>query len=125
VPNGRFGWAHGDPDDPAIQRHHSRTEIVDLVDAVAEDLVAGQAVALCFECPLFVPVPEQALRLGTARPGEKNRLWSAGVGAGAIATGLVEIAWILDQLRAPPPGRSDGLSRLARFTAAGSGLNAL
>jgi hypothetical protein len=43
-------------------------------------LPGGQAVALGFECPLFVPVPEQALRLGAARPGEKNRSWSAGRG---------------------------------------------
>jgi hypothetical protein len=74
VPNGRFGWARNDPDETKIERHRGGTEIIDLVGAVAE----GQAVAFGFECPLFVPVPEAALRLGTARPGEGNRSWSAG-----------------------------------------------
>ncbi|MGE5434467.1 MAG: hypothetical protein ACM3S3_06740, partial [Candidatus Doudnabacteria bacterium] len=67
------------------------------------DLGAGRAVALGFECPLFVPVPEQALGLGMARTGEKNRSWSAGAGAGAMATGIVQVAWILSELRRRSP----------------------
>ena len=53
--------------------------------------------------PLYVPVAEQALRLGTARTGEGNRSWSAGAGAGALATGLVQVAWILGELRTRVP----------------------
>ena len=99
VPNRRFGWARSAPDETAIERHRGGVEIVDLVEAVVADIAAGCPVALGFECPLFVPVPEQALRLGTARPGEGNRSWSAGAGAGAMATGIVEVAWILSELR--------------------------
>jgi hypothetical protein len=121
VPNGRFGWARNEPNETTIERHRGGTEIIDLVDAVAEDLAADQPVALGFECPLFVPVPEQALRLGTARPGEKNRSWSAGAGAGAMATGIVEVAWILGQLRRRLPETTTFLG-WDEFTAAGSGL---
>lgn len=39
---------------------------MELVDAVAGDLIAGEAVALGFECPLFVPVPATPLQLGAA-----------------------------------------------------------
>jgi hypothetical protein len=79
--------------------HRGGTEIVELVEAVAEDLASERRVALGFECPLYVPVPENPLELGKARLGEGNRSWSAGVGAGALATGLVEVAWILRALR--------------------------
>jgi len=68
------------------------------VDAVADDLSAGVPVALGFECPIFVPVPVDSLRLGMARTGEGNRSWSAGAGTGALATGLVQMAWILERL---------------------------
>jgi uracil-DNA glycosylase len=99
IPNRRFGWARAYPDEPAIERHPGSTEIVELVEAVAEDLAAGRRVALGFECPLYVPVPENPLELGKARAGEGNRSWSAGAGSGALATGLVEVAWILRALR--------------------------
>jgi hypothetical protein len=103
VPNKRFGWARADADDAAIERHRSGIEIIDLVESVAEDAGAGRAVALGFECPLFVPVPTDPLRLGMARAGEGNRSWSAGGGSGALATGLVEVAWILSELRQRTP----------------------
>ena len=53
VPKARFGWARGDKDEAGIERHRGGTEIIELVDAVAEDLAAARAVALGFECPLF------------------------------------------------------------------------
>jgi hypothetical protein len=99
IPNRRFGWARVDPDEAAIERHRGGTEIVELVAAVADDLAAGRRVALGFECPLYVPVPDNPLELGKARVGEGNRSWSAGAGSGALATGLVEVAWILRALR--------------------------
>jgi hypothetical protein len=103
VPNARFGWARTDPSDATLESHRGGTEIVDLVSAVTEDLDQGTMVSLGFECPLFVPVPEHPLRLGMARPGEGNRSWSAGAGAGALATGLVEVPWLLSELRRRRP----------------------
>lgn len=121
IPNGRFGWARSAADERKIERHRGGTEIVELLDGLAEDLTAGQGVALGFECPLFVPVPEQPLRLGKARPGEGNRPWSAGAGAGAMATGIVEVAWILSELRRRRPKAKPYLD-WAEFAAAGCGL---
>lgn len=121
VPNGRFGWARGEPDKPTSEPHRGGTEIVDLVDAVADDLAAGFAVALGFECPLFVPVPEEPLRLGKARGGEHNRSWSAGAGSGALATGIVEVAWILEQLRRLQPQAFTYLD-WEGFASAGAGI---
>ena len=66
----------------------------------AIDLAARRPVALDFECPLYVPVPANPADLGKARKNEGNRSWSAGAGSGAMATGLVEAAWVLRKLRA-------------------------
>jgi uracil-DNA glycosylase len=121
IPNRRFGWARSATDESKIERHRGGTEIIELLDGLAEDLAAGQGVALGFECPLFVPLPEQPLRLGMARPGERNRSWSAGAGAGAMATGIVEVAWILNELRQRCPTATPYLD-WAEFAAAGRGL---
>lgn len=121
VPNGRFGWARSHADDAGIERHRGGSEIVELVDAIAEDLIGGGSVALGFESPLFVPVPTQPLRLGKARSGDGNRSWSAGAGAAAMATGLVEVAWILSELRCRCP-RSKAHLDWTTFAGAGRGL---
>ena len=121
VPNRKFGWARDEADDVAIERHPGGTDIGDLVSAVVADLGSGRTVALGFECPLYVPVPEQPLKLGTARPGEGNRSWSAGAGAGALATGVVEVAWILAEVRRNAAGARVHLGWHA-FAAASSGL---
>jgi hypothetical protein len=55
VANGRFGSARGEAGEPGIEVHRGGTEIIDLVDALTSDLAAGTAVALGFECPLFLP----------------------------------------------------------------------
>jgi hypothetical protein len=78
-------------------------------------------VALGFECPLFVPVPEEPLRLGMARSGEGNRSWSAGAGAGALATGLVEVPWVLGELRQRRPNTAVYLD-WSEFARADKGL---
>ena len=121
IPTGRLGWSRAEADEAAIESHRGGSEIVDLVDAVADDLAAGTAVALGFECPLFVPVPAEPLRLGMARPGEGNRSWSAGAASGALATGLVEVAWALNELRRRRPSTAVYLD-WAEFMGAGEGL---
>lgn len=59
---------------------------------------SGDRVALGFECPAWIPVPQNAIDLGAKRNGEGRYPWSAGAGAGALATGLAQIAWILRNL---------------------------
>jgi hypothetical protein len=60
----------------------------------------GWRAVLLLEVPMAVPVPDLIgwRSLGTARSGEGNRAWSASAGAGVLATGLAQTAWILDML---------------------------
>jgi hypothetical protein len=65
IPNHRFGWACTDAAGDRVERHRGGSEIENLVELVAADIADGRAVALGFECPLYVPVPQQ---LGSCRP---------------------------------------------------------
>jgi hypothetical protein len=98
IRRGNFGWARLEVVD-GDSRCNTGCEIQEFADAIAADINAGHHVALGFECPLFVPVPEDPNDLTSARPGEVNRAWSAGAGAGSLATGLTETVWILDRVR--------------------------
>ncbi len=98
VRRGNFGWARlvVDATDSAC---NTGSDIHSFADALAADINAGHPVAVGFECPLFVPVPDDPNDLTSARPGEGNRAWSAGAGAGSLATGLTETVWILERVR--------------------------
>lgn len=94
VSNDRFGWDVSDPRG-ALPESFVPSRPSSLVEFVVGHLQVGRPVALGFECPMFVPVPEDELALGRARTGEGNRSWSAGAGTGAMGTGLVQACWIL------------------------------
>jgi hypothetical protein len=98
VRRGNFGWARlvVDATDSAC---NTGFDIYSFADALAADINAGHPVAVGFECPLFVPVPDDPNDLTSARPGEGNRAWSAGAGAGSLATGLTDS---LDSRTRPP-----------------------
>lgn len=70
-----------------------------LVDKLVSDLDGGFRVTLGFECPLSIPIPSSARRLGRSRLGEMNRPWSAGAGCAVLALGLQQLAWLLATLR--------------------------
>ncbi len=76
------------------------------VSALVPGPLAGTQAAL-LEAPMSVPVPVAqpgAWRgLGKARRGERNRPWSAVAGAGVLATGLAQGAWMLRQLAVMVP----------------------
>lgn len=120
VKAGNFSWARGEVTS-AAPVEHDQASPQDLASAVAAELVNGRPVALGFECPLFVPVPEDALQLGMARQGEGSRPWSAGAGTGALATGLVQTAWVLRAIRAYAPSHDLYLD-WENFARAGRGL---
>lgn len=101
VRSGHFGWARSYSSQAPVVEHDSSSP-ADLADAVVAELIAGRPVALGFECPLFVPVPAAVMKLGAGRGGEGNRAWSAGAGTGALATGLVQAAWVLAAIRSHP-----------------------
>lgn len=80
--------------------------------AVLEAPGRGVPVALGFEAPLMVPVSpigiaDGWLTLGQARQGEaadgRSRPWSAGAGSGALATGIVQLAWVLERIGSADP----------------------
>jgi hypothetical protein len=99
VKAGRFAWFGVDPDGKPVPGN----TIEDLASAVAEQIAEREKVALGFECPLYVPLRDDPMLLTKARTGEGNRSWSAGAGCGALATGLVEVTWLLENIRAKTP----------------------
>lgn len=94
VKKNNLGWCRIRGDERATGH-----DIRQLARGIAADLANALPVALGFECPLFVPVPDDPVQLTSARPGEGSRPWSAGAGSGALATGLTECVWILEQAR--------------------------
>jgi hypothetical protein len=99
-----FGWARRQSDSPErISAEGGEEAITDFADHLAEDLAAGMRVALGFECPLFVPVPDDPAALARSRVGEGSRAWIASAGASALGCGLVESAWVLRHLRESRP----------------------
>ena len=107
VPKGNFAWWSN--------AREEGTSPESLSAAVASALLSGQSVALGFECPLFVPIPEREFELGKSRIGEGNRAWSAGAGAGALAAGLVQVCWVLQKIRASVPERIIGCMPWSTF----------
>lgn len=91
----RFGWCQAIPGRGPIR---TGGDISEFADGIVEDLSGGRKVALGFECPLFIPIPEEPVRLGKARFGEGDRPWSAHAGAASLTVGLSQSAWILRRI---------------------------
>lgn len=104
-PPSKFAWASLDVPGQrnAAAGDDPETAVCDLLACLEK----GQSAVLLLESPMSVPVPpaqEGRWRvLGKARDGEGNRPWSAGAGAGVLATGLVQGAWMLGRLAAAMP----------------------
>lgn len=99
---GNFAWAALDLPGRRVAGHGDDPEGAS--QCASEGLSQGIQVALGLESPLAVPVPHPDAqsweRLGLARPGEGNRPWSAGAGSGALATGLAQLAWMCQRIKA-------------------------
>ena len=78
----KFDWAAVLASEESI----SGSSIEELAARIADEISSNRKVAIGFECPLFVPVRSDAVRVNAARAGEGNRSWSAGAGTGALAT---------------------------------------
>ncbi len=116
----RFGWSGVSTDGSKLNGDSSSIEA--LASAVAQLLANGDAVALGFECPLFTPLRDNPQELTKARNKEGNRSWSAGAGCGALATGLVEVAWVLSELRKNTPTKVEAFLDWEDFQKANGGL---
>ena len=98
-----FGWAS---QRVTTNNEHPRCcngkDMGDLVNHVAQDLKQGSKVALGFECPLWIPVRDCPEELTRSRKGEENS-WSAPGGLGSMATGLVQVPWLLQAIHHKAP----------------------
>jgi hypothetical protein len=88
-----FGWARVDPEYPNTVNGSS--EIGALADAVVQDLSSGNSIALGFEAPLFIPVPELASKLCHGRTNEGSRSFAAPAGLAVTTLGIHQSAWLL------------------------------
>lgn len=101
----RFAWAAIDsPDRPLLSCGDTPEGAV---HALARSLTGDGHAVLAVEAPMAVPVPapgdDEWRQLGRARAGEGNRPWSAGAGAGVLATGIAQTAWMLSRLHTLAP----------------------
>ncbi len=97
VEKGNFAWARMncvEAPTPEVGQ-----DISNFADKIADDLNSNHPVALGFECPLFIPVPDDPKRLTSSRDGEDGRSWSAPAGACSLATGLSETVWVLTRIQ--------------------------
>lgn len=99
----RFAWARRIPSADAEEVH--RPESIEwLAASVVRHLREGEPVALGFEAPMFVPVPEDPALLGKARPVDApSPSWSSNVGASVLATAMVQVPWTLRCIRDQVP----------------------
>jgi len=97
--NGRpaFAWARLLPNEGSKLVQGS-SGIQYLVDRLELDIERGYSVALGFEAPLFIPVPQDSKDLSKGRRGEGNRSFASPVGLTACALGVHQSAWILKRL---------------------------
>lgn len=98
---------------------------------LVHDLIAGRAVALGFEAPLWMPYATEESQLGRARPNEHSS-WSAAAGATVLAYGIQQMTYVLHRIasgtRQEPPTVSldpselqDGVAQLLVWEAFVSG----
>lgn len=95
IKNKKFGWASF-----ADRKSEIGNSIEIFAEKIAQQIRNKKKVALGFECPLFVPVRQNPIEVNSARSGEGNRSWSAGAGTGALATGLIEVLWVMNRVNA-------------------------
>jgi hypothetical protein len=92
----KFAWVQVDPSKPGSVVGSS--DIGKLADWIIQDLQDRKSVALGFEAPLFIPVPEEASALSHGRKNEGNRAFAAPAGLAVATLGLHQAAWILGRI---------------------------
>ncbi|HEU5251928.1 MAG TPA: hypothetical protein VFU16_01210 [Solirubrobacterales bacterium] len=104
IANDGFAWARR-ISGSEVEELHRPESIESLAGSVVDVLRKGEPVALGFEAPLFLPVPESPARLGKARPCDApSPSWSSSVGASVLATAMAQIPWTLKFIHEQVPG---------------------
>jgi hypothetical protein len=101
-PGANLGWAAVDG-----QSKTDGTDLDDLITAIAQALRTGPA-SLGFECPLFLPLRDDPLKMTSARAGESGpglapRPFSAGPGPTVTVLGTLVACYVLTRLRPLAP----------------------
>jgi hypothetical protein len=73
-------------------------DLPELIDAMCGELAINRRLALGFECPLYVPRRREPINQTSKRIGEIGVNWCGGPGGAVLATGLVQVRWVLDRL---------------------------
>jgi hypothetical protein len=114
----KFAWAVVDSSEGTLLSSGDDPE--GAVQALVRSIAECERTVLAVEAPMAIPVPapnsDEWPLLGRARTGEGSRAWSAGAGAGALATGVAQTAWILSRLHILAP-RATVTTQSQRFTA--------
>lgn len=76
----------------------SGSDITEFVSAINQAIKEYGKASIGFECPLFIPIPENPLELTSARPGEGSRAWSTSAGAIVLSIGLNQTTWIFREI---------------------------
>jgi len=92
-----FAWARLNPNE-GIESIQASACIDKLVRRLALDIIEGYSVALGFEAPLFIPVPNDSHELSKGREGDRDRAWASPIGGYVSALGIHQSAWILKRL---------------------------
>lgn len=100
VKSGTFAWARNDT---SGNFPTASADIDNLIAGVTRDAIKGVSIALGFEAPLFLPVPNDSAHLNSGRIGESSRSMFAPAGAAVTTIAVHETAWIFKRLRASLP----------------------
>ncbi|MCF2540775.1 hypothetical protein K6168_34655 [Streptomyces sp. FB2] len=118
VRTGSFAWAAVDMPGHTLTAHGD--DPAGAAGALSAALTDGASAVLALEAPMSVPVPGDWKLLGKGRTGEGNRAWSASAGAGALATGLAQGAWLLAEIARALPGLA-ATTQVSRWRGAADG----
>ena len=113
VKKGNFGWYGRQGDGSEVYGQ----DILNLAEAIASRLNENAQVALGFEAPMFVPLRTDPKTLTEKRAGETDKNWIGGPGSSVLATALVQVPWILTEVRKALTVEASATTKWAAFQA--------
>lgn len=93
-----FGWFGLLPSLGRSPMEISGSDIRDFAATLASAIREHGKASVGFECPLFIPLPENPDDLTSARPGEGTKPWSVMSGPVVLSMGLNKCAWVFGKV---------------------------